>query len=130
MRVAEHVTFFSDIARVLGGKGQLRLILQPVLAIILGIRLGLADAHSHSEPFVIRLFRSHEKLVRRALSDVVIPFAVAVVIDMILQYYTLGRIRPGASLLVATTLVWIPFSAARGITNRIARSHSPAVSTR
>ncbi len=121
------VAFFSDIARVLGGKGQLRLIIQPALAIILGIRLGIADAHEHAEPFLIRLFRSRKRLVRRALSDVFIPFSIALGIDMILQYFTLGRIRPLASVLVATMLVWIPFSAARGWTNRIVRRRSTPV---
>jgi hypothetical protein len=37
---------------------------------------------------------------------------------------TLGHIRP-----LAAVLEWIPFSAARGITNRIARDHSTAVPT-
>lgn len=117
----EHVGFFEGIARVLGGKGQLRLIIQPAVAIVLGIRLGIADARAGEGPFVLRLFRHREHLVRRALSDVVVPFAVAIGIDLILQYYTLGYVRPLAAVLVGLLLVWLPFSIARGLANRIAR---------
>ena len=115
----EHVGLFEGIARVLGGKGQLRLIIQPAVAIVLGIRLGIADARVGEPPFVLRLFRHPEHLVRRALSDVVVPFAVAVGVDVILQHYTLGYVRPLAAVIVGLLLVWLPFSIARGLANRI-----------
>ncbi len=48
------VGFFETIARDLSGKGQFRLILQPLAALILGVRFGIADANagksSVSEP--------------------------------------------------------------------------------
>lgn len=122
----DHVGLFDGIARVLGGKGQLRLIIQPAVAIVLGIRLGISDARAGEEPFVFRLFRHPEHLVRRALSDVAVPFAVAIGVDLILQYYTLGYVRLVGAVLVGLLLVWLPFSIARGLANRIARREHAA----
>jgi hypothetical protein len=116
------VGFWDGIARELGGKGQLRMIVQPAMAVFFGVRLGLADAREHQAPFVIRLFRTAPggtSFIRQALSDVIVPFCIAVIIDSILQYTTLGRVRPLAALIVGALLVWLPYAAARGLTNRI-----------
>jgi len=115
----DRMGFFAGIARVLGGKGELRLIIQPLVAIVLGIRLGLADAREHRAPYGVRVLHSRHHL-RFALSDIVVPFCIAIVIDAILQHYTLGYVRPLAAVLVAALLVWLPYSLARGFTNRIA----------
>lgn len=120
---AHHVGFFDTITRDLGGKGKLRLIIQPAVAILLGIRLGIADARAREQPFGVRVFQSRHQIVRRALSDVIIPFCVALVVDGILQYYTLGRVRPVAAVVVALLIVWLPFAIARGLANRIATGH-------
>ena len=117
---AENAPFFATIARSLGGAGALRLVIQPVMAIVLGIRLGLADAREHRGPFVVRLARERGHVIRRALADIVVPFAIACVIDGILQHYAIGRVRPFAAIVVALLLVWFPFALARGVTNRIA----------
>lgn len=119
---AEHVGFWEGIARNLGGKGQLRLIVQPLVAIVLGARLGISDAREGAKPFLLRLvLHTHRGWLKTAFSDVVVPFAVAFVVDGILQYYTLGTVRPGAAVIVAGLLVWLPFSIARALANRITR---------
>lgn len=118
----DRLGFFEGITRVLG-HGQVRLILQPLLAIVAGIRLGIADAREDQAPFVIRLFRNRSHVLRRAFSDIIVPFAIAIVIDSILQYTTLGYVRPLAAVLVALLLVWLPFSTARGVTNRLVHGH-------
>jgi hypothetical protein len=116
----QHLGFFEGITHVLGGKGWLRLIIQPSVAVLLGIRLGIADARAHEPPFVARLFRSRHHLLRRALSDVAIPMCVAIAVDGLLQHYTLGYVRPLAAVLVAVLIVWVPFALARAIANRVA----------
>jgi hypothetical protein len=111
-------SFFSDLARDLGGAGQLRLIIQPTIAIAFGIRLGISDAHEGREPFGMRVLHARHGRFRLAVSDVIIPLLVAMVVDGALQYYTLRHVRPLASVLVAIVVVWLPFTAARGYTNR------------
>jgi hypothetical protein len=117
------VGFWQGIAQDLGGKGQLRLIIQPLVAIVLGIRLGIADAKEGKDPFLLRLFvteQDRKGLLKRAFHDALIPFSVAVVLDCVLQAYTLGHVRPLAAVVVGALLVWLPFSLARALTNRIA----------
>ena len=40
-----NVGLFQSIAQDLTGKGQIRLVLQPATAVLLGIRLGMKDLH-------------------------------------------------------------------------------------
>jgi hypothetical protein len=119
--------FWQDIVETARGRGQLRLILQPTVAIILGLRLGIADAKAGDAPFLLRLFVTdthRAQLAKEALMDVIVPYSVAVVLDGVLQYLTLGFVRPLAALVMGAVLIWLPFSIARALTNRIyRRSH-------
>ena len=127
-----HPGFWEGIAQNLAGAGHLRLIVQPVIAIILGVRLGIADAHEGKAPFGLRLLHTHRgrgEVAKQALSDVIVPFCVAIVVDSILQHYTLGYIRPIAALIVGVLLVFLPFALARGFTNRIVRRSRHADAT-
>ncbi len=120
------VGFFETIARDLSGKGQFRLILQPAMALILGIRIGIADAKAGREPFVHQLVTHSQgrwALFKESLSDAVLPLMIALVMDSILQYITFGRIRPVAALVVGALLVWLPFVSSRALTNRAWRHH-------
>src|SRR6185295_20358983 len=116
--------FWDHLMRDLSGKGQFRLILQPAMAILLGIRLGMADAKEGRKPFGLRLFterHQHWALLKQSLSDAVLPLCFALVLDSILQYLTLGSVRPLGAVVVGGLLVWLPFIAARGFTNRFWR---------
>ncbi len=118
------VGFWQGILDTAHGRGQLRFILQPIVAIVLGIRLGIADAKAGSDPFLLRLFVTGEdrlQLAKAALRDVLVPFCIAVVIDGVLQYFALGYVRPLAAVIVGAALVWVPFSVARALTGRFAR---------
>jgi len=115
---------WQDIVETARGRGQLRLILQPTVAIILGLRLGIADAKAGDTPFLLRLFvtsRNRARLAKDALMDVIVPYSVAVLLDGVLQYLTLGYVRPLAALVMGAALIWLPFSIARALTNRIYR---------
>src|SRR5262245_710875 len=115
------VGFWESLVRDLSGKGQFRLILQPLMAILLGIRLGIAEAKKGEPPFGLRLFteRYHRwKLFKASLSDAVMPLGFAFAIDSILQYLTVQHIRPLQALVVGGLLVWLPFVTARGLSNR------------
>jgi hypothetical protein len=125
MSVAIDIGFFEGILRDLtSGKGQLRLVIQPAVAIFLGARLGIADAHEGKAPFLLRLFKtsaSRARLFKESLSDVVMPLCVGIVIDSILQHYTLGFVRPVHAVFVGLLLVWLPYAVSRALSNRIAR---------
>jgi hypothetical protein len=125
--------FWASIARDLSGKGQLRLILQPIMAVLLGVRLGLADAKGGASPFMRRLIESRHqrwKIFGNSIRYVWMPLLLALVMDCVFQRLTLGRIRPLAAVVVGVLLVWLPFTIARGTTNRIwGRMHRERSST-
>ena len=115
--------FWQGIVETLSGRGQFRLILQPVIAIALGIKFGITDAKAGSDPFVFRLATSKDraKLAKLAFKSIVMPFTLAIVMDGVLQFLALGYVRPMAAVLVGLALVFVPFSIARSLTNRIYR---------
>jgi len=91
---------WQNILGDLSVNGQFRLILQPAVAIILGIRLGLTE----------------ERRSKPSLRNALVPLGVALVTDAILQALTLGWVRPVAVLLVGVLLVWLPFAVAHAVT--------------
>ncbi len=118
------VGFWEGILEVAEGRGQLRLVLQPLIAAFVGLRLGITDVKLGKDPFLRRLAletKNRRALLKEAARTLVIPFALAIVIDGVLQYLMLGRVRPLAALVMGILLIWIPFSIARSLANRIYR---------
>jgi len=122
--------FFEGIVRDLtgpgmfGGKFQIRLGLQPLLAFLLGIRHGVRDAKHGRPPFFMSLFQGQGQgwpLLKAGVRDAIIPLCLAFIIDGILQRMILGYVRPMAAVIVGTLLVFVPFVIGRGLGNRIAR---------
>jgi hypothetical protein len=120
--------FLDGIGRDLSGRGlfggrfQIRLILQPLLAVVLGVRFGIRDAKHGSRPFFIRMVEAKDdrlKILKQGLRDAVIPLSLALVLDAVLQHMINGRVRPLAAVVVGSLLVWLPFLIVRSLTNRI-----------
>jgi hypothetical protein len=111
-----------------GGKHQIRLVLQPLVALALGMRIGVRDAKHGRDPYFKMLVQSHGhrlQILKLGLRDAIIPLCLAFVVDAILQYLILNYVRPMASVVVAAVLVFGPFAIGRGLGNRIwqARHH-------
>jgi len=116
-------TIFDELtARLSDGPMQFRFIVQPTMAAILGIRAGIVDARSGLPPFVWSLVsrqaasKSH---LETALRHLAIPILIATVLDAIVQYIMFEHIRPLMALVVGTVLMALPYSIARGLSNRI-----------
>jgi hypothetical protein len=113
----------------------LRFIVQPIIAAILGIRAGIHDARQATPPFIWSLCArpSGWKLqLKQAREQLVIPLVVAIVLDGIVQYLLFQRIRFLGAVVLGTILMGLPYSLARGVTNRIvsARRHLANASRR
>ena len=105
-----------------GGKFQIRLVLQPLIAIILGLRFGIRDAKAGRQPFFHALAHGEGHrgaLLKQAARDVVMPLIVAVIIDAILQQLINHRIRPLVAVIVGAILVFLPFLIVRALANRV-----------
>jgi hypothetical protein len=101
-----------------------RLILQPLVAAIAGLRAGLRDAREHRPIFFWSLF--HEPANRRerlksAWGDLARLFLVVASIDVLYQLRVFHWVYPGETLLVCTALAIVPYVLIRGPTNRVAR---------
>ena len=111
----------ETLEAMLGGPGRMRFVLQPIVAIILGIRDGRADAAAGRPPYVVAVLFADEgrrEGLVSALRTLTKPLLVAVVLDAVLQYVIFSSIRLWQALAVGTTLIALPYVLARGITNR------------
>ena len=122
------MTFFDAIGAdlsgrgILGGSFQLRLILQPLAAMLLGLRFGIRDAKQGLAPFFKDVAHSRGQrgsMVRHSARDALVPLIVALVLDSILQHMINGRVRPLAALIVGGLLVFLPFLIIRALSNRL-----------
>ncbi len=108
----------------LTGPGKGRFVLQPLISIALGIRDGIVDARQGKPPFFIRvLFESESRLdvLKSGLKQIAVPLTVGVVLDAILQWVIFQTMFVLPALIAGTVLVGLPYSIARGLSNRIAR---------
>jgi len=112
----------------LTGPGKFRFILQPAMAIIIGVRQGVKDAHANLPPFLWglvfhALYRRHA--LRTAFAGVRDLIAIAILLDMISQALIFREVHPGAAVLLGPVLIAVPYSVARSLANRIARLRRP-----
>jgi len=116
--------FLADIPARLTGPGRLRFILQPTVAIILGLRGGLADARAGRPPYLMGLLfhpLHRREYVRTGLSTVRDLVAFGIILDVVAQFLIFQQVHPGAALVVGPVLIATPYGLARGMANRVAR---------
>jgi hypothetical protein len=99
-----------------------RLVIQPLMATILAIRAGWAEAWAGRPIFFWTLVREPAKarpMLRNMWRFVGKVFLVAVVLDVIYQLIVFHWIYPVETLIVATLLALVPCLVVRAIGNRI-----------
>ena len=115
--------FIEDIPKRLAGPGRFRFLLQPLIATILGIRNGLADARAGRPPYLWgMLFHRHlrSELARTGLATVANLLLMGILMDSVFQWIILGVSYPGAALVVGPVLIVGPYVVARALSNRLA----------
>jgi hypothetical protein len=125
--------FLEDLVSRLTGPMHFRLILQPLVAIALGIRDGLKDARAGRPPFVTDLLvrpEGRKRQLKRALQAISKPLIIAIILDAVAQYLMFGAIYAGAAVFVGVVIMAIPYSLARGLTNRIVSGRARAIEAR
>jgi hypothetical protein len=114
--------FLADLAARLGGPGTLRFVLQPLFALLLGVRDGRRDAQAGRPPYFWGLLvdREHRRAaLREGALAIAKPFVISIAVDAVLSYVSLGAVHPGESLVVGCLLVALPYILARALTNRL-----------
>ena len=116
--------FLEDLPKRLTGPGRFRFVVQPLVAILLGIRSGLADARAGRPPYLLRLLTDRQRrgdLAREGLATVANLLLMGVLLDAVFQWVILGVSHPGAALVVGPVLITGPYGVARALANRGAR---------
>jgi hypothetical protein len=124
--------FVDDMVARLHGRGRMRFILQPTVAIVLGVRDGVKDARAGSPPFLgalVFLRSGRRELVRGALASVRDLVAIAILLDVVSQFLIFRMVHPGAALLLGPVLIAAPYAFSRAAANRIARGRNERVRT-
>ena len=120
--------FFEHLAARLTGAGKFRFIVQPMVAVILGVRYGMKDVHANLPPFLtmVAFHASHRgHALRTALADVRDLVAIAILLDILSQWLIFREIHPAAAIILGPVLITIPYSLARELANRITRARRP-----
>jgi hypothetical protein len=118
------VTLGNYLSDLVGGPAHLRFIVQPLVALLLGVRDGHRDAKAGEPPFVLMLVLDKERRgsgLRLGLRRILVPLVVAVILDGVVQEMIFSRVRPLAALFVGVCLIGLPYAACRGLSNRLLR---------
>jgi hypothetical protein len=121
--------FLEDLPKRLTGHGRFRFVLQPLVASILGIRNGIADARAGRPRYILGLAidREHRReLAREALRTIVNLLLMGILLDSAFQWMILGLSYPGPALVVGPVLITTPYAIARVLANRATRLRAPA----
>jgi hypothetical protein len=119
--------FLEDIPRRLTGPGRFRFVLQPLMAIPLGIRSGRDDARTGQLPFLSAVLLHplrRRDLLKSAFQVIVNVVLVGILMDSLFQWVLFGTSYPGAALVVGPVLIALPYAVARSLSNRIVRSRN------
>jgi len=110
------------ILELISGPGNLRFVVQPLIAILLAIRDGRNDAKAGTPAYLHELvFGSGRRAatLKGGLRAILMPLGAAVILDSILQIYIFDVWRLQAALVVGLCLVGIPYVLVRSISNRL-----------
>ena len=122
--------YLADSWDMIVGRGagpfHLRLIIQPVMASLLGIRAGRRDARAGRPPYFWSVAKADDRFDRRELirhgwADIGKVFSIAVALDIVYELIELHWVYPIQALIVATALAVIPYLFMRGLANRISK---------
>jgi hypothetical protein len=115
----------------IGGPMWIRLVIQPLVSIALGLRAGARDARNGRPPFGWSWWSGHVHrgaLWQEVWKDIARLFTFAAVIDVIYQVSFLREFHPLQALLVASVLAIVPYMLVRGPVNRLMRFKKRTVS--
>jgi hypothetical protein len=116
--------FIEELPQRFTGPGRLRFILQPMVAIVLGIRGGLRDAKAGNPPFLFGLLFSaghRRELLRSGVAAIRNLLAFGIILDLVFQVVLYRSVHPGAALVVGPILICFPYALSRALTTRVAR---------
>jgi len=117
--------FLEELPQRFTGPGRLRFILQPMTAILLGIRGGLRDAKAGNPPYLFGLLFSsghRRELLRSSVAAIRNLLAFGIIMDIVFQLILYRSVHPGAAVLVGPLFICAPYAMSRALTARVRRA--------
>ena len=117
--------FLEELPQRFTGPGRLRFILQPMVAIVLGIRGGLADAKAGNPPYLFGLLFGagiRRELLRSGVAAIRNLLALGIIMDVVFQLVLYHSVHPGAALLIGPILICFPYAVSRALTTSLTRA--------
>lgn len=115
-------SWFELLQSRVQGPLSFRFILQPLLAIVLGIRDGRRDARIGLPPYLFDLLfdgKHRRSRLKSALPTLLLPFALAIALDIVVQFMLFERFFWGQGIVVGLFLIALPYTLCRGLSNRL-----------
>ncbi len=117
--------FLEELPQRFTGPGRLRFILQPMIAIVLGIRGGLADAKAGNPPYLFGLLSGagrRRELLRSGVAAIRNLVAMGIIMDIVFQLVLYRSVHPGAAVVIGPILICFPYAVSRALTTRVTRA--------
>jgi len=112
---------WADLVARMHGPMSFRLVLQPLVAIALGIHAGILDARMGKPLYFFALLTSgvadRRKQLRQGWRDVARVFVLALIMDAAYQVLVYRWLYPVEMLIVAFVLACVPYLTIRGPAN-------------
>jgi len=115
--------FLEELPQRFTGPGRFRFIMQPMLATLLGVRGGLADAKAGNPPYLFGLLFDagrRSELLRSGVAAIRNLLAMGIILDVVFQLVIYHAVHPGAALVVGPILIGTPYALSRALTTRLA----------
>jgi len=116
--------FLRDLPKRLAGPGRLRFVIQPIMAILLGIRSARADVAAGRPPYLRGLLfhASHRAtLMKSSLESIATLLLAGILADSVFQWILLGISYPGAAVIIGPVLIGLPYALSRTVAGAIIR---------
>lgn len=112
------------------GPMHLRLVMQPLMAILLAVRVGLRDAREGRPPYffwpVFTDSLHRRELIATAWKDIGKVFIAALALEVIYELIVYRWVYPTQAVIVAVVLAIIPYLLVRGPVTRLAYRYMKA----
>jgi len=116
--------FLEELPWRFTGAGRFRFILQPMVAILLGMRGGLSDAKTGNPPYLHGVLFNpvrRKELLRSGTAAISTLLAMGIIMDVVFQVVLYRAVHPGAALLIGPIFICVPYALSRALTTRLSR---------
>jgi hypothetical protein len=117
--------FWNDVVARFSGPGRFRFLIQPTVAILLGIIGGKRDATSGRPPFLWSIVSGGagwKEALKDGFDTISIMLILGILADIVFQYILFKMVHIVPALLLGPILISIPYALARGSSNRFFRN--------